>query len=470
MQLSAFALFAVYILWQLVRDTRRRAGVSGAVWSVVIWAAMIGSRPISTWFNFFGGAGGQAEAYDEGSPVERLVYFALIAYGLLTLYRRHVSLREVIRSNRWLSVFFLYWLCSVVWSDAPFVSLKRWVKDIGNVVMVLILLTEAYPLQAVKAVFARCAYVLIPMSVLLIKFYSELGRTYHVWSGEMMYTGVATHKNTLGVLVLVCGLFFMWDVLDRFHGKHPQQSWLGLMSDFPLIGMTLWLLVLAHSATALGCAVAGAAIYFGLGMPFFRQRVKHLEWYVIGGGFALWLLNSVFDVTRFVVVDMLGRDLTLTTRTEVWPMLLKMSDDFVLGSGFNSFWSGERLAVIYGMFGIIQAHNGYLETYLNGGIVGVGLLLVFLFAVNKNIKREHFLGVDYARVRMMFLVIAIIYDFTEAAFNKMGLIWFVLLLVATQYPHWRAVAVVTEADYAVDEGGHSGSGDYETDQPVAGWR
>jgi hypothetical protein len=457
MKHTALLCFGVYILWLFVRDIRIRFGVSGAVWAVVIWVAMIGSRPVSTWFMVSGGDGGQAVAYDEGSPIERLVYFALIALGLFTLFWRNVSLREIIGANQWLAVFFLYWLCSVVWSDAPLISFKRWVKDVGNLVMVLVLLTEEDPLQAIKAVFARCAYALIPISVLLIMFYGDLGRAYHPWSGEMMYTGVATHKNTLGALVLVCGLFFMWDFLDRFRGNQQPLSWIGLAGDLPLIGMALWLLRMAHSSTALGCAAVGTAVFFGLGVAPIRHRMKNLELYLIGAGVMVWLLNSVFDVKRLVVVDMMGRDLTLTTRTEVWPMLLKQSGNFLLGTGFNSFWSGDRLAVIYKQLGIIQAHNGFLDTYLNGGMVGVTLLLALLFAVNQSVKRELVFEGDYARVRMMFLAVAIMYDFTEAAFNKVGLIWFALLLVAMQYPRWQEDEVAEETDLVIDENADPGA-------------
>lgn len=469
MQKAALITFLLYILWLSVRDARRRAGVSGIVWIVVIWAAMIGSRPVSTWFSFFS-SGGQAEAYDEGSPVERLVYFALIALGMFTLYRRQVSMREVMRSNQWLVIFFGYWLCSVVWSDAPFVSFKRWIKDIGNIVMVLVLLTEVEPLEAIKAVFSRCAYVLIPMSVLLIKFYGQLGRTYHVWSGEMMYTGVATHKNTLGVLVLVCGLFFMWDFVDRFLAKHQPRNLLGLLTDLPLVIMAAWLILLAHSATALGCAAVGVGIFFGLAIPVIRNRARNLELYVIGVGFTAWLLDSVLDIKRLIVVDLLGRDLTLTTRTEVWPMLLQHSDGFLLGAGFNSFWSGERLALIYNKLGIIQAHNGYLETYLNGGIVGVILLLALLYMAGKAIKHEVYAGNEFARVRMMFLVIAVIYDLTEAAFDKMGLIWFALLVVLVRYPHGAdSVSEATEEEYG-DVTGLDVEDPYVTPESTGGYR
>ncbi|MFZ0825991.1 MAG: O-antigen ligase family protein [Verrucomicrobiia bacterium] len=441
-QIALFAILA-YILWLMRKDVRYRNGVSSALWAVVVWMVVIGSRPVSTWFDFGGEAGSAAEAYDEGNPFERLIYFFLMAFGLYVLSRRGVRLNQVIKSNRWLFIFFLYWGLSVLWSDAPLVAFKRWIKDMGNIVMVLVVLTEQEPLEAVRAAFARCAYVLVPLSVLFIRFYSNLGRAFHTWTGEMMYTGVATHKNTLGALVMVCGLFCLWDLSERLRDKSRPSGRAGLVGYLCLMLMTLWLLYQAHSATSSGCAVLGAALFFGLRLRAVQARLGHLEWYGFGIGFMFWFLNSVVDVAHFVVVDVFGRDMNLTTRTEVWPMLLQKSDSFLLGSGFNSFWSGDRLAEIYDKLGIIQAHNGYLETFLNGGLLGVLLLIILIFSAGGNIKNELLAGTEFARVRLMFLAIGVVYNCTEAAFNKMGLIWFAFLVVIIQYPERSAAHLAT---------------------------
>jgi exopolysaccharide production protein ExoQ len=451
MQRVALILCVLYVLGLVLVDMKRRRGVSKVTWAVVLWIIMISSRPISTWFTSGGGG-----SYDEGSPIERMIYFVLLGIGLATLWKRRMTFREFRRTNMWLLVFFAYWALSIFWSDAPFIALKRWVKDVGNIVMVMVLLTERDPALAIKAVFARCSFLLIPFSFVLIKFFSDLGRTYHVWSGEMMFTGVATHKNTLGTLVLVCGLFFMWDVVE-WHRNHPgRRKWIWIAADGSVCLLSLWLLLKAHSATALVCGILGAAIYAGLHFKVVQRRVKHLEWYVIGGVTTYWLTTSVFDVKRFIIEDLLGRDMTLTTRTEVWPMLIKMNSSPLLGEGFNSFWSGERLEKIYNELHIIQAHNGYIETYLNGGFLGVVLLIALVIASMWAIKRDLRTGLDYARVRMMFLVIAIVYDFTEAAFNKMGIVWFAMLLAIVQLPRrWpeepEPAAETWELDYEQPE-------------------
>ena len=432
MQKLALFGFLAFILWLFARDIKRRPGLSPALWIVFVWVVIIGSRAVSTWFEV-GREVGSASAYDEGNPLERNVYFILLVSGLITLFRRGVRFDQLVRYNKWLAAFSIFWLLSVLWADLPFVALKRWVKDAGNLVMVLVILTETDPVEAAKAIFVRCACLLIPLSVLFIRYYPELGRTYHAPTGEMMFTGVATHKNTLGALVMVGGLFLIWDLSARFQ-KEKRIKWIHFLPDFVLVTMVIWLLAKAHSATSLACAFIGTIIFVGLRAPAVRARLGRLELYCIAGGLLYWALNSMFDVTRFVVEDVLGRDMNLTTRTEVWPVLLSHADNPLVGSGFMSFWSGERLTNLLEQYSIIQAHNGYLEVYLNGGWIAILLLAALLLAASQTIKRDLLRGSDFAIVRFMLLVIAIIHNFTEASISKGGLIWFVLLLAVARYP------------------------------------
>jgi len=59
----------------------------------------------------------------------------------VVIYRGH-DCRDP-EKNAPLVVFFLYCAASVFWSDFPIVAFKRWTKVLGNVVMVLVVLTEA---------------------------------------------------------------------------------------------------------------------------------------------------------------------------------------------------------------------------------------------------------------------------------------------------------------------------------------
>ena len=432
MSTALFALFGGYILWLFILDAARRDGISPAVWTVVAWATLLGSRPVSTWFSLGGGAG-SAESYDEGNPFERSVYFVLIVLGLFVLARRRVKLRDVVAANTWLVVFFVFWGLSILWADDSFVAFKRWIKDLGNIVMVLVVLTDARPLEAMKAVFVRSASLLLPMSVLFIRFIPEFGRTYHVWTGEMMYTGVTTHKNSLGVLVLVSLMFIVWDFTSRPEPGRPAPSLWSRLGGLSLILMGGWLLIKAGSATATGCGVVGLALMFLLSWRALRNSVATIEFIAVAGTVLLWPTGIAQSVLDFFIVDVLGRDLTLTSRTDVWPMLLSKADNVLVGSGFNSFWTGERLADVFGQLGIIQAHNGYLETYLNGGLVGLALLVLLLLSAIRKANKQLAEGGAIANLGFAMILVNVVYNFTEASFDKTSPLWFAFLMVMTQY-------------------------------------
>jgi exopolysaccharide production protein ExoQ len=427
---------ALGIAWLLIRDARRRGGLSGGLWLVVLWVTMIGSRSVSTWFSYGGGGGTEAESYDAGSPIERAVYFIFIFAGAALLRQRQVRLAEVIQKNRWLLVFYGFWMLSVLWADLPLVAFKRWFKDLGNIIMVLIVLTEIRPVEAVKAVFVRCACVVVPMSVIFIKYIPDLGRTYHIWSGAMMYTGVATHKNTLGVLVLVTAIALLWDLLDRL-AERRHRRWLDLAPEGGLFLTNLWVLYTSHSATSRLCFVIGATLLLVLRTEAVHARIQLFTRTCLVAAAVLLFLDQMFDLRQTVtdtVLRMLNRDPTFTGRTDAWVMFIKEMDNPLIGSGFNSFWSGERMQRIWEKYEIIQAHNGYVEIYLNGGIIGVTLLVGVLLAGGVRIKNALYRGSRMAEARFVLWLIAIIHNFSEASFCKLGVMWFAVLLVIIEPP------------------------------------
>jgi O-antigen ligase len=121
-------------------------------------------------------------------------------------------------------------------------------------------------------------------------------------------------------------------------------------------------------------------------------------------------------------------------------MVLGNSVNPVFGTGFESFWLGERLRKMWSVYvGINQAHNGYIEIYLNLGWVGVSLLVLLILTGYRNViamlRREPSAG----GMRLAYFVVGVIYNFTEASFKMMTPVWIMFLVAITAIPEVKSL-------------------------------
>jgi O-antigen ligase len=445
----AFLVCILLVWWLLGRDRALRGRFSPGLWVPTLWVGIIGSRPISTWFGYEVGT----EAVDlEGSPVDRLIFLVLILAAFAILWRRKVNWSAVIARNRWLCAYFAFLGISVVWADLPFVSFKRWVKDIGNILMVLVIFSEADPIGAAKSVLFRCACCLVPFSVLVIKYYPEVGRYFDQWTWQYHYGGVTTDKNVLGMTLFLCGIGLCWSFLDLWDRSGKERK--DLFAHGLLMVMCLWLWSKANSATSLSCTVIGAGILVAMRLPALRNPIPRIG---LWGLLVLFLLalgfNALFNPMEIVAAG-LGRDLTLTGRTDIWQQTLRMDINPLIGTGYCSFWQGDRAKSVSEsigyFFALKEAHNGYLDVYLNSGLIGLALLAGVLISNANRIIKGLASGGSFAAFRFSVLAAAIIYNMTESAFCGLVMLWVVLLLAIIEYPDSDAVAADDQLDSLED--------------------
>jgi O-antigen ligase len=182
--------------------------------------------------------------------------------------------------------------------------------------------------------------------------------------------------------------------------------------------------------TALGSLLLGVPLLFWLRQPYGVMRVRQLPKWALAGGLVALVLVLFPDILN-MIASLLGRDATLTGRTDIWRIVLREAVDVIVGAGYQDFWQRPQpSAVMWEIFGHMnQAHNGYIETYLNGGVVGLLLLLLTAFYGLKELRR-HILSGSGSFVVFLFAYLAVImvYSWTEAIFNKISLLWFVTLL------------------------------------------
>lgn len=427
----ALALTLGFCGAMLRRDLRERPAFGSALWLPVVWIFFTASRFPGQWLQLFGlrGAGGSLE---EGSPLDAAFFLGLILCGLRVLSERDVRLSEFIRQNTWLAIFFIYCLLAILWSDFPFVAFKRWIKILGHPVMALVILTEPQPTEALRRVLKRVAYLYLPLSILFIKYYPEYGRGFDSWTGLGFNQGIALNKNELGYSCMIFGLFFAWNLLTVRRLADPLQRRSETIVSIGFLLMVAWLLQRAQSATSFACLLLGIATLILIACPLVpKRRIGTSVIVVLAVALALELTLDL----RANIIRMLGRDPTLTDRTEVWADVLAYPINPILGAGFESFWLGPRLDVLWEKWPWQpnQAHNGYIETYINLGAIGVALLAAWILATFAGCRAELFRDFDFARFRLASLFMIVTYNYTEATFRGVAFVWTLFNLISIDY-------------------------------------
>ncbi len=431
----ALLIWLILFVALLSFDPAKDLGVSAALWVPLIWMFILGSRLPSQWL-------GQTEtwgsaAYQEGNPLDRGIFFALILLAIGVLISRSFRWRNFFARNIALMTFLAFALVSVLWSDFPFISLKRWFRDLGNYLVILVALSDPCPLEeALRTLLRRLSYLLIPLSILLIKYYPQIGRSYSEWTGAAAYSGVTTSKDMLGVVCLISGIFFFWDTVTRWSDRRARRTKRIISVNFAFIGMTLWLLNLADCATCKVCLALGCLVIAAAHSRAVRRRPGPLK-FLIPLSVCLCFFLLFFDMDiKASLAGAVGRDPTFTDRTLLWSDLLNMKINPVVGTGYESFWLGPRLEQIWSRWAFQpnQSHNGYLEVYLNLGLIGFFLLCVFLIASYRTICKKLAPPSNLASLSLALWTILLVDNVTSASFGKGDLLWVTFLLVAIAAP------------------------------------
>jgi O-antigen ligase len=83
---------------------------------------------------------------------------------------------------------------------------------------------------------------------------------------------------------------------------------------------------------------------------------------------------------------------------------------------------------------LMQAHNGYLEIYLNLGFIGLFIIAGQILSGLRKVSRH--LAIDYsaAILRLCFIVVVVLYNYTEATFYGVSGMWVLFLLGVMERP------------------------------------
>ena len=280
--------------------------------------------------------------------------------------------------------------------------------------MILVIFTEDYPQQALSDILKKVFIFNILISTALIFLVPSQG--VRVSSlGELNWVGFTYSKNNLGQLACFSSFYFFWIIREQ---NVVQKS----ITNILFLLLSIFLLFGSRSMTSILVFTMAFSLFmfYRIKMPPRFVIIAYL-FCIIFSGLLIATFNQVVFQGELIesLFDLVGRDPTLTGRTDLWMDVLSLAaDNLWLGVGYGTFWmenAGYTLWDIY-VWNPNQAHNGYIDVVASIGIVGLILMIGTTFSAVVNISSQFSKNYDLAKIRMVLLIITLDIQFNRIKF------------------------------------------------------
>ncbi len=300
-------------------------------------------------------------------------YPAYLLALVLVCMRPGRALKGMVRSPLLIALLLLT-AATYFWSIMPDLTARR-IPALVFTTLAGVALASRWSWKSLTEIVAGTLAVLAVMSFLLGALLPDMGRMQELFPGA--WRGLWLEKNSLGN-VMVKSTVFM--IAAGMMAPERRKLWFGLA----LLPVTL--IVLSTSKTALVVLfLSMAAMGFVAIVKSGPLRAVIATWLavvvVIGAGLLIAMETDTFFA-------LLGKDATLTGRTEIWSGIMQqMADHPWRGFGYGAVWddpsfTGPKAWIGYqAHFMPADAHSGWLELYIALGLGGVILFALFLLQI-----------------------------------------------------------------------------------------
>lgn len=302
-------------------------------------------------------AGGSNPEPAEGYALMQALWFGMYLVEIfLLLLRWKRFLYTAIRDKPVLLLVGLA-LLSVVWSVSPLVTIRRSVAVLGTTLFG-VYLASRYTLKEQLHLLAWALGIAMIFSII----FAVALPTYGIdWFQRGAWRGIYHQKNVLGRYMSLAGVVFLLLALDA-----RRYRWL-MWTLFFLCTALLLLSASKNALLAFLTVLILLPLYRALRFPFNIRVMFFMAVILIGSSVATVLVGNTENILRAM-----GKDITLTGRTELWDILLQyVKQRPWLGYGYSGFWAG-RAQDTWAMLAWKpnHAHNGFLQLLLDLGIIG----------------------------------------------------------------------------------------------------
>ncbi|MEM8616741.1 MAG: O-antigen ligase [Pseudomonadota bacterium] len=364
-----------------------------------------------------------AEETAEGSPILRLVWLPIYAMALVGLFWQARQTMSALMRQPFLVALMGLGGLSFLWSIDPALSQRRGLAIVMTIIAGVAIAVR-YDWRTLLRMLGLVWLTVAVLSSLTALLNPSFGVMDAIHVGA--WKGLYYEKNQLGGhMARAAFLFTFLAVMDR-----PwRRLWI------VALGLAVLLVLATTSKTSLLGLLLGQAV-IAIAWVMKRGRIFGLSTVWIGalvGG--LFLGTLIFSPD--VIFAVLGRDPSLTGRTDIWAVLLdKINDRPWLGYGYGAFWTLESEPA-YWVREVLDweaptAHNGWLEVAIALGLVGLAcLVLDFLMTLARAVwvSIGSWTGVFALGVCAQF----ILFSLSESiSMQQNAMTWLTYVMVATK--------------------------------------
>ena len=348
---------------------------------------------------------GDGQEPPDSYPLIQLVFLIIYIITFFLIIRRWKSVLTLLIKEKFILLLVGMALLSVLWSDVPFLTLRRSVALSGTTLFGIYFAIRYDPkkqLQLLGWMFSIVVF-LSYIFVLVFPEYGIMGGSH-----EGIWRGIYAHKNVLGKIISLSTVVFL--VLAASARQFRFLLWCGF--SFSLI-----LLIFSTSKTALGicaillsvlCAIQvwqkrykvivpaliaivmiGGSLFLQVTANFYPPLALSAKISVMSNQSTPALQKSAAETNTQPAPNESAESLgTLTGRTKFWPLVWEeIKKKPLLGNGYSGFWQtsygAEEIQKKIGDWAK-HSHNGLLDLWLDLGLLGV---LIFLIGFTVNLFR-----------------------------------------------------------------------------------
>jgi exopolysaccharide production protein ExoQ len=383
-------------------------------------------------------------------PENRILWPALAAISIALTVQNSSRLAAV----RWppniivLLVYLAFAGVSALWAFSPQTSFTRFTQQMMiEISIVLPAMMARRTSDIVRGLFFCFALALVLNLFFVFNGAATIG---HIGDArvDLGSPGYFSFKNYLGECAAIA---FLLSVHESFHPGSRRV--LGLLC----VVMSIYLIIASNSKTALGLALVCP---FLSKIVIIIKRASNISPAIILSSVPLFyiLLSHVAPHYNMGLLSYkLYGDSTFTGRTIIWDFVQQEIDQRpYLGWGYESFWlvPGSPAASAPGWVAEMpNGHNGYYDTMLDLGYIGLALLLAFIFATLHGVGRVANQDPLRAWLLLSLALFIIIWNFLERLWmHGSEFLWVVFVIVAAEVGrHWWPIPVRGTARISISQ-------------------